>query len=97
MNEFCDLLAVADEGERVRGEMPYDACLIHDCWGGGRECLVKDVVNCLFQGASCSIVEDLRQLCSEFRRFCGVTGECFGLVVQTCVADGGEELLGLCQ
>ena len=36
---------------------------------------------------SALFVEDLRQLCSEFRRFCGVAGECFGLVVQTCVRE----------
>ena len=39
----------------------------------------------------------LRQLCSEFRRFGGVAGKRFGLVIKSCVANGGEELLGLCQ
>jgi hypothetical protein len=42
-------------------------------------------------------VEGLRQLCSEFRRFGGVAGEYLGSVIQSCVTNGSEELLGLCQ
>jgi hypothetical protein len=96
VNELRDLLAIADEGGEVRGELPYDACIIHDRRACGREYVVKDVVDRMSEGVL-SHVEGLRQLYSEFRRFCGVAGECFGLVVQACVANGGEELLGLCQ
>jgi hypothetical protein len=96
VNELRDLLAIADEWGKVRGELPYDACSVNDRRACGREYVVKDVVDRVSE-AILSHVEDLRQLYSEFRRFCGVEGKCFGLVVQTCVANGGEEVLGLCQ
>jgi hypothetical protein len=97
VSEFRDLFAIADEGGEGRGELPDDACTIYDWRGRGHEYVVKDVVDRVPYGAFRSFVEGLRQLCSEFCRFCGVAGECFGLVVQTCTANGGKELLGLCQ
>jgi hypothetical protein len=45
VNELCDLLAIADEGGKGRGELPYDACTIHDRRGCGREHVVKDVID----------------------------------------------------
>jgi hypothetical protein len=44
-NERRHVFAIADERGEVRGELPYDACTIHDCWGSGREYVVKDVVD----------------------------------------------------
>ena len=37
--------AIADEGGEVRGELPYDACTIHDRRGCGHEHVVKDVID----------------------------------------------------
>jgi hypothetical protein len=45
VNELRDLFVIADKGGKVRGELPYDACTIHDCRGRGHKDVVKDVVD----------------------------------------------------
>jgi hypothetical protein len=45
VNELRDLIVIAGKGGKVRGELPYDACTIHDWRGRGNENAVKDVVD----------------------------------------------------
>ena len=97
VHEFRNLFAIVDEGGKVGGEFPYDACVIHPRRDYGGEYAVKDVVDRVVECVFRSFVEGLRQLCSEFRRFGGMAGERFGLVIQSCVTKAGEELPGLCQ
>lgn len=97
VHEFRNLFAIADEVGKVEGKLPYDARVIHTCRDYGSEYAVKDIVDRVAECIFCSVVESLRQLCSEFRRFGGVAGERFGLVIQSCVTNAGEELPGLCQ
>jgi hypothetical protein len=96
-NEPRDLLAIVDEGREVRRKFPFECGTIFDRRGCGRKYVVQDVVDRVPRDVSLSFMEGLGQLRSEFRRFCGMAGKSFGLVVQARVTNGGEKLLGLCQ